>query len=63
MHIFLQRNQNVHHLYLSPFTYSSGACSLQSSCLVCICSLHTAFQFPKLYSNPNFKKAKARGKA
>ena len=35
MCIYLQWNQNVHHLHLSPFTYSSGACSLLFSCQAC----------------------------
>lgn len=62
MCIFLQIDQIVHHLYLSTFTYSLGACSLQCSCLVCTCGLHTASLFPKLCSNPDFSKAEARGR-
>lgn len=60
MCIYLQWDQNVHHLYLPPFIYSLGACSVQFSCLACIYGLHTDFLL-KITQTPE-SKADGRGR-
>lgn len=62
MCIYLQWNRNVPHLYLSPFTYSLGTCSLQFSCLACIYGLHAAFLL-KMTQTPKSKAGRSERKA